>query len=537
MYNVITIDLEQRLVKERRGLEMNLKWKRLSCLLIAIVSVLTIVGSVSYAYFTAMGEVTPMDATLNTATVSVNFRDNDLGMNAVLNFGDFVTKKFTIENTGTADAKVKMFFDEMTNTYTEGSLTYTLSYSETEDGTYTRAVDDTEVPKSPVATKKTLADSLTIPVGKTYYYELVITLNYLDDVNQDADINAIFNTKFKVEDIKASEGGNSGIETLNHLNVTSNGVRTEFDDPATTDEGVFEMEDDYGTSYYYRGAVTNNYVKFAGFYWRIIRVNGDGSLRIIYDGTQAYANGTSNLDGSIKTNQLYNSNSNDNKYFGWMYGPAGTTASTSKEEAQSNIEDSTIKGVVDAWYKTNIADKGYGNAVSDTLFCNDRSTPGKEVTGNSSDTGLGYGTQYTAYGAAARTGAWKSSITPNVPTFKCPQKNDAFTVNDTSKGNGALTYPVGLITADEILAAGSGRLSIPNSKYYLYRGPGYCWWSHSANGSINGYASIFIVNNNGSLTSAGVNYTGVGTAPVINLSAKYVKTLKGTGTTTDPYQA
>ena len=214
MYNVITIDLEQWSIKERRGLEMNLKWKRLSCLLIAIVSVLTIVGSVSYAYFTAIGEVTPMDATLNTATVSVNFRDNDLGMNAVLNFGDFVTKKFTIENTGTADAKVKMFFDEMTNTYTEGSLTYTLSYSESEDGTYTRAVDDTEVPKSPVATKKTLADSLTIPVGKTYYYELVITLNYLDDINQDADINAIFNTKFKVEDIKASEGGHSGLETL-----------------------------------------------------------------------------------------------------------------------------------------------------------------------------------------------------------------------------------------------------------------------------------------------------------------------------------
>ena len=76
--------------------------------------------------------------------------------------------------------------------------------------------------------------------------------------------------------------------------ASSNGVRTEFDDSATTAEGVFEMEDDYGTSFYYRGAVTNNYVKFAEFYWRIIRVNGDGSLRIMYDGTQAYANGTNN---------------------------------------------------------------------------------------------------------------------------------------------------------------------------------------------------------------------------------------------------
>ena len=140
--------------------------------------------------------------TLNTATVSVKFSDNDLGLNAVLNFGDSVTKKFTIENTGTADAKVKMFFDEMTNTYTEGSLTYTLYYSETEAGDYVEIISKTNIPKSQNAYKRILANSLTIPVGKTYYYNLEITLNYLNDVNQDLDINAIFNTKFKVEDQK-----------------------------------------------------------------------------------------------------------------------------------------------------------------------------------------------------------------------------------------------------------------------------------------------------------------------------------------------
>ena len=410
------------------------------CLLVAVASVLTIVGSVSYAYFTAMGEVTPMDATLNTAHVSAKFSDNDLGFNAVLNFGESATKKFTIENTGTADAKVKMFFDEMINTYIEGSLTYTLSYSETEDGTYTEVVNKTNVPQSQNASKKILANSLTIPVGKTYYYTLEITLNYLSDVNQDADINAIFNTKFKVEDINTKS-------SIEKIIASSNGMKTNFDDPATTDEGIFEMEDDYGTSYYYRGAVTNNYVKFAGFYWRIIRVNGDGSLRIMYDGTQAYTNGTNDADSFINTNIQYNTNSNDNKYVGWMYGPAGADSSTSKEEAQTNTVDSTIKEVVDAWYKTNIVDAGYESAVSDTIFCNDRSTPGISTTGWSDDTGLGYGQQLTAYGATARTRVWNGVA--SAPTFKCPQKNDAFTVNDTSKGNGALTYPVGLITADE----------------------------------------------------------------------------------------
>ena len=512
---------------------MNLKTKRIVCLLVAIASVLTIVGSVSYAYFTAIGEVTPMDATLNTAKVSVTFRDNDLGLNAELNFDESVTKKFTIENTGTADAKVKMFFDEMTNTYIEGSLTYTLSYSETVDGTYTEVISKTNVPQSVSPVKKTLANSLVIPVGKTYYYTLEITLNYLSDVNQDPDINAYFNTKFKVEDINKQ----TMVEKIIEL---SNGTKIEFDTPATTDEGVFEMEDDYGTSYYFRGAVENNYVQFAGFYWRI---NGDGSVRIIYDGTQAYANGAETSDRFIKDNQRYNEYSNDAKYIGYMYGPTGTTASTSKAHAQANTVDSTIKRVVDAWYKTNIADKGYGSAVSDTIFCNDRSTPGKTVTGNSSDTGLGYGNNYTAYGAYARMRVGFSGYTGAAPTFKCSQKNDAFTVNDTSKGNGALTYPVGLITADEIVAAGSGKFGmiIGNKKYYLshpYRtsiATGF--WTISPCNITSSYSAVFYISSTGNITTdEPISQAGI-VIPVINLTSEYANTLIGNGTMENPYRA
>ena len=521
---------------------MNLRTKRIICFLVAIASVMTIVGSVSYAYFTAMGEVTPMDATLNTAYVSVKFSDNDLGLNAELNFGESVTKKFTIENTGTADAKIKMFFDEMINTYTEGSLTYTLSYSETEDGPYTEVVSKTNIPQSQNASEKILANSLTIPLSKTYYYELKITLNYLNDVNQDSDINAIFNTKFKVEDINYEI--KYSLETLKHLKQTSQGVRTNFDEPATTDEGIYEMEDDYGISYYYRGAVENNYVKFAGFYWRIIRVNGDGSLRIIYDGTQAYANGTNNAERFIKTGQAYNTNCHDAKYVGWMYGPAGTDSSTSKEEAQTNVVNSDIKAVVDAWYKMNIEDTGYGNAVSDTLFCNDRSIPGKESTGLSGDTELGYGSNATGYGALGRfiTGNYSSSIydlyakTGIQPTYKCLQKNDSFTVNDTSKGNGALTYPVGLITADEIVAAGSGKFDIVNTSYYLYN-PSSFYWSLSPHFvDTLGFPYVFFVYTSGQLGYTHVHNVGA-VAPVINLSYEYANTLRGTGTMTDPYQA
>ena len=121
------------------------------------------------------------------------------------------------------------------------------------------------------------------------------------------------------------------------------------------------------------------------------------------------------------------------------------------------------------------------------------------------------------------------------PTFKCAQKNDAFTVNDTSKGNGALTYPVGLITADEIVAAGSGKYNTVNRKYYLYN-PSTWYWSLSPYYFSGTSSSVFNVVTSGQLGNYFVNGVGA-VAPVINLSSEYVKTLRGTGTMTYPYQA
>ena len=70
----------------------------------------------------------------------------------------------------------------------------------------------------------------------------------------------------------------------------------DFSQVATTDEGMYKVEDDLGMSYYFRGAVENNYVKFAGYWWRIVRINGNGSIRLIYDGTSVHANGESSTD-------------------------------------------------------------------------------------------------------------------------------------------------------------------------------------------------------------------------------------------------
>ena len=133
-----------------------------------------------------------------------------------------------------------------------------------------------------------------------------------------------------------------------------------------SDRGLYMMEDQDGKSYYYRGSVSNNYVQFAGYYWRIIRQNGDGSVRLLYAGTSANATG-SGLQ--IKTN-AFNSTRTNPGYVGYMY---GNTFNSSYAETHANENDSSIKTQLDSWYKTNIVDKGYSEYIADSGFCNDRS--------------------------------------------------------------------------------------------------------------------------------------------------------------------
>jgi hypothetical protein len=139
----------------------------------------------------------------------------------------------------------------------------------------------------------------------------------------------------------------------------------------------------------------------------------------------------------------YNTNYNDNAYVGYMYGTAG---STTYEATHANTNSSTIKTAIDAWYNTNLA--SYASKISDTEFCNDRSIASTAATWFSSDTAKGYGTNETYYGAYNRR------FNTHVPKLTCQNKNDRFTVSDTTTGNGNLTNPVGLITMDEVGFAG-----------------------------------------------------------------------------------
>ena len=279
--------------------------------------------------------------------------------------------------------------------------------------------------------------------------------------------------------------------------------------------------DDYGTSYYYRGNVTNNYVKFGqneqgqDMYWRIIRINGDGSIRMIYDGTSAHANNDSSADRQVGTS-AYNSYYNDNAYVGYMYGTAG---SSSYAETHANTNDSTIKAYLDNWYKANIDEKNLSSYISDTLFCNDRSL-------SSSNNGTGTGTSETYY--RWYLGPWDNPEA-QYPRLTCSQQNDRFTVNDEVTGNGDLTYPIGLITTDEVVLAGG--FAAENYDYYLYTGNDY--WTMSPSDFDSGYAYVRRVDSAGYGDGSDSVDGLYGVRPTLNLIPDSLKV--GSGTAADPY--
>ena len=296
----------------------------------------------------------------------------------------------------------------------------------------------------------------------------------------------------------------------------------------TTEALLASTEDDYGTSYYFRGAVKNNYVQFANKCWRIVRINGDGSVKLVL-----HNDNTSNASSPCASSNnstiaafarysgssyisAFNSNYNDNAYMGFMYGATGasdyasTHANTNKSDILKNLE---------TWYTNNLT--SYESKLADTIWCNDKST----VSG-----GLGYGTNATDYGAYNRLASTKQ------PTLKCPNDNNGgklskFTVDDTTNGNGNLTYKIGLLTADEIAFAGSIAYTY-NRSTYLQENTGTIWWWSLSPSYFNGSNAYVWVVYSGYLDDNSVrNYSGL--RPVISLISS--TNVTGDGTSENPY--
>lgn len=298
----------------------------------------------------------------------------------------------------------------------------------------------------------------------------------------------------------------------------------------TTEALLASTEDDYGTSYYFRGAVKNNYVQFANKCWRIVRINGDNSVKIVLhnDNTSSVVNPCSSANNNDTAAfakysgttyySAFNNNDDDNAYVGFMYGATGASDYAS---THANTNKSTILTNLETWYKNNLT--AYGNKLADTIWCNDKSTESGK---------LGYGTSTIDYAAYNRLASTEQ------PTLKCPNDNNGgklskFTVNDTTNGNGNLTYKIGLLTADEISFSGSIAYSYNYSTYLQENTGGNHWWSLSS-GSFNGSSAFAWLVHSGYLDNSASVYYNVGLRPAISLVSSTTIS-GGSGTSEDPY--
>ena len=286
-------------------------------------------------------------------------------------------------------------------------------------------------------------------------------------------------------------------------------TRTDFSTVLTTDNTntLYTSTEDSKTVYYFAGNATDNWVQFGGYYWRIIRTNSDGGVRLLYHGTSTTA------ENAYIGESAFNNSYNNIAYVSYMYGSTGSIANARTNQTNS----STIKTAIDNWYKDNL-NTNYGKYLSTTaVYCNDRST-----------------SDNTYFGAYTRL------KTNKTPSYDCAATEDKFTA-DTSTGNGKLTYPIALMTADEVSFAGGLWGTNAQTWYYYNSAKGsstgeQLWWLLSPASGNGSYAYVFFVvgsSNPGFLSSTYVSHT-YGVRPAVSLKS-CVKTSGGDGSASAPY--
>ena len=479
--------------------------------ILVVASLLVVVLSVTLAYFTAQIIGKGKNVTINSADLKIIFTDSDGSISGTnIEPGKWnVTKTFTIENKSNETYKYNIVIQDLVNTFvTNGYLQYKITST---NGGY-NMTEFKDVPKSETATDTILAYSVSIPVGVTQSY--TVEFKYANDESVDQSIDMgkkLSGTLFITE-------GTEEPTLLAQLLVDKSTVltRTDFSTVLTTDNTntLYTSTEDSKTVYYFAGNATDNWVKFGknasnqDLYWRIIRTNSDGGVRLLYHGTSTTA-----TDAYIGTS-AFNSSFNNIAYVSYMYGNLGSVAN-----ARENTTNSTIKTIIDNWYIANL-NTNYGKYLSTTaVYCNDRSTSDNKYFG-----------------------AYTRLYTNKIPTYDCTTTEDKFTV-DTSTGNGKLTYPIALMTADEVSFAG-GLMSTNAATWYYYNSANgsstssTLWWLLSPSSWSVGYASVFSVGGSffpGFLDKDNGNVSSRGSVrPAISLKS-CIKYSTGNGSASDPY--
>ena len=498
---------------------------------VSVFCLIAIVFSSSYAYFKAriVNNTNPFE--LIGGTIKLLLNENSISGDKLLPILDSQKdtnaqiKNFTVKRTDDSNIDVcynvylviESISDNIKNSkYMKYELT---NGSSTTTGNFSTVTYKDGKAIILLAQNKYLSDTNT--TGDAY--SLKVWLSYDGSVDQTSLLGGNFSAHIYAQ-------GNSGntcpgsIETKYTLydkllsdKSTRPGARTDFSTVLTNDntKTLYTGTENGTTVYYFAGNATDNWVKFGknasnqDLYWRIIRTNSDGSVRLLYHGTSTTA-----TDAYIRTS-AFNSSHTDIAYVSYMYGSLGSV-----ENARANTNNSTIKTAIDNWYATNL-NTNYGKYISTTaVYCNDRT--------------------YTISGSNTLFGAYTRLRTNKTPTYDCTDTNDKFTV-DTSTGNGKLKYPIALMTADEVSFAGGLWGTNAQTWYYYNSAKGsstgeQLWWLLSPASGNSSYAYVFFVvgsSNPGFLSSTYVSHT-YGVRPAVSLKS-CVKTSGGDGSASAPY--
>ena len=441
--------------------------------ILVVASLLVVVLSVTLAYFTAQIIGKGKDVSVSSADLKIIFTDTDGNIEGNdITPGWSNSKTFTVKNESNGTYKYDIIIKDLVNTFkTYKYLEYKITST---DGGY-NMTDYSYLPKSSTKEDVALAYEISIDKGKTHTY--TIEIKYVNDESVDQSIDmgqslsgTIYIREFTKPIMKLTDKLMADNPTI--------GTRTTFTAFTETNTGtLYKATEQIGTNeskdvYYFAGDAKNNWVKFAGFYWRIIRTNADGSIKLLYAGTSP------DTEKAYIGESAFNTTKNDLMYVGYKYGTTG-----SLENNRLNTNDSTIKTYVDNWYKNNLVD--YTKYLSkDAVYCNDRN--------------LASGQTYSTTSSFNYAPYERISINKQ-PTYNCTNMSDAFSVNNTSA---KLDYPIGLMSIDELSYAGGQAfttLDAPYSWYYTNANGessygGTAFWALSPNGWFVSYSRVWVVN-------------------------------------------
>ena len=511
--------------------EIKKKQKRVM-IYVMIVSLICIVG-VSYAFFTAgMSSETSTTVRADAGTMKITYDGGaNINLAGIYPKDDvWATKTITVTGNNTTDAEMyyKLTLVVDSNTFkTDDPLQYELVSTNTStNGEVIPTISKTDLTENSIE----LGSGHFVKANNAKHTYLLKIYYPKKATSQNANQGAAFSAHVEITSAKAPT-----VKTLAQTILAKNEVKAPITTPgaavSTASEALLaSAEDDYGTSYYFRGTVTNNYVEFANKCWRIVRVGGDGSVKLILhnDNPTGVANPCDAANNSASAafarysgetyKSAFNTNSNDNAYVGFKYGTVGASDYAS---AHANTNKSTILTNLETWYTNNLKD--YADAIADTVWCNYKTN----VTDTTYDpygwnpNGLGYGTNITYYGASQRLLSASNHAGGTGPGLKCN--------GELSKINSK----VGLITADELAYAGYAYGSGNTTTYLQENATDTYWWSLSPyyfNGGLAGVWGVY--GSDGSFGDSGVGYT-YGVRPSISL--KSTTNVTGEGTSSSPF--